>query len=165
MGIQTGPMSRHVDINEEANVVGGGVNIAQRVMDCGDAGHILLSGNIAEILEQLADWSKYLYDLGVHEVKHDVQVHLFNLCKNGLGNSQLPGKLRDRKAAATPRTRPVLRIFISSTAIDLRDYRDKARDAVLRLENLPIAMQSFSAQSGQPATECRRMAAEADSAI
>jgi len=165
MGIHTGPISRHVDINEEANVVGGGVNIAQRVMDCGDAGHILLSGNIAEILEQLADWSKYLYDLGVHEVKHDVQVHLYNLCKNGLGNSQLPGKLRDRKAAATPRTRPVLRIFISSTAIDLRDYRDKVRDAVLRLENLPIAMETFSAQSGQPASECMRMAAEADAVI
>src|SRR5258707_8995800 len=62
-------------------------------------------------------------------------------------------------------TRPVLRIFISSTAIDLRDYRDKVRDAVLRLEGLPIAMETFSAQSGQPATECMRMAAEADAVI
>lgn len=62
-------------------------------------------------------------------------------------------------------TRPVLRIFISSTAIDLRDYRDKVRDAVLRLENLPIAMETFSAQSGQPASECMGMAAEADAVI
>jgi tetratricopeptide (TPR) repeat protein len=62
-------------------------------------------------------------------------------------------------------TRPVLRIFISSTAIDLRDYRDKVRDAVLRLQDLPIAMETFSAQSGQPATECMRMAAEADAVI
>jgi tetratricopeptide (TPR) repeat protein len=62
-------------------------------------------------------------------------------------------------------TRPVLRIFISSTAIDLRDYRDKVRDAVLRLEGLPIAMETFSAQSGQPASECMRMAAEADAVI
>ena len=62
-------------------------------------------------------------------------------------------------------TRAVLRIFISSTAIDLRDYRDKVRDAVLRLENLPIAMETFSAQSGQPASECMRMAAEADAVI
>jgi tetratricopeptide (TPR) repeat protein len=62
-------------------------------------------------------------------------------------------------------TRPVLRIFISSTAVDLRDYRDKVRDAVLRLEDLPIAMETFSAQSGQPASECMRMAAEADAVI
>src|SRR5260221_2815211 len=61
--------------------------------------------------------------------------------------------------------RPVLRIFISSTAVDLRDYREKVRDAVLRLENLPIAMETFSAQSGQPAGECMRMAAEADAVI
>jgi len=62
-------------------------------------------------------------------------------------------------------TRPVLRIFISSTAIDLRDYREKVRDAVLRLEDLPIAMETFSAQSGQPAGEVMRMAAEADAVI
>ena len=62
-------------------------------------------------------------------------------------------------------TRPVLRIFISSTAIDLRDYRDKVRDAVLRLENLPIAMETFSAKGGEPATECMRMAAEADAVV
>src|SRR5258708_15060156 len=61
--------------------------------------------------------------------------------------------------------RPVLRVFISSTAADLREYRDKVRDAVLRLENLPIAMETFSAQSGQPAQECMRMAAEADAVI
>ncbi len=62
-------------------------------------------------------------------------------------------------------TRPVLRIFISSTAVDLRDYREKVRDAVLRLEGLPIAMETFSAQSGQPVGECMRMAAEADAVI
>jgi len=64
-----------------------------------------------------------------------------------------------------PATRPVLRIFISSTAVDLRDYREKVRDAVLRLEGLPIAMETFSAQSGQPAGECMKMAAEADAVI
>jgi Domain of unknown function (DUF4062) len=62
-------------------------------------------------------------------------------------------------------TRPVLRIFISSTAVDLLDYRDKVRDAVLRLEKLPIAMETFSAQSGQAAAECTRMAAEADALV
>src|ERR1700683_5544952 len=62
-------------------------------------------------------------------------------------------------------TRPVLRIFISSTAVDLLSYREKVRDAVLRLENLPIAMETFSAREGQPAGECMRMAAEADAVI
>jgi hypothetical protein len=62
-------------------------------------------------------------------------------------------------------TRPVLRIFITSTAVDLRDYREKVRDAVLRLEGLPIAMETFSAQSGQPASECIGMAAEADAVV
>jgi hypothetical protein len=62
-------------------------------------------------------------------------------------------------------TRPALRIFISSTAVDLLDYREKVRDAVLRLEGLPIAMETFSAQSGQPAQECIREAAEADAVI
>jgi hypothetical protein len=62
-------------------------------------------------------------------------------------------------------TRPVLRIFISSTVVDLLEYREKVRDAVLRLEGLPIAMETFSAQSGQPASECMRMAAEADAVI
>ena len=170
MGIHTGPISRHIDINEAANVVGGGVNIAQRVMDCGDAGHILLSSNIAEVLQQLADWSDYLHDLGVYQVKHDVQVRLYNLCKDGLGNSQPPRKIQAHKKRVhvpDPRgpTRPVNRIYISSTAVDLRDYREKVRDTVLRLEGLPIAMETFSAQSGQPANECMRMAAEADAVI
>jgi len=65
-------------------------------------------------------------------------------------------------ARQAPRTRPVLRIFISSTAIDLTGYRDKVRDAVLRLENLPIAMETFSALGGAPARECMRMAAETE---
>jgi hypothetical protein len=68
-------------------------------------------------------------------------------------------------ARQAPRTRPVLRIFISSTAIDLTGYRDKVRDAVLRLEELPIAMETFSALGGAPAAECMRMAAEADAVI
>ena len=61
--------------------MGGGINTAQRVMDCGDAGHILLSRNIAEVLEQFSDWRECLHDLGVQEVKHGVKVHLYNLVK------------------------------------------------------------------------------------
>ena len=70
---------------------------------------------------------------------------------------QNPPPLPNLRYIPPVETRPVLRIFISSTAVDLRDYRDKVRDAVLRLEDLPIAMETFS-QSGQPASECMKMA-------
>ena len=93
MGIHTGPILRHPDIKEEINVVGGGINTAQRVMDCGDAGHILLSRNVAETLEQLSDWRDLLQDLGPHEVKHGVTVHLYNLWKKPFGNPNRPQKL------------------------------------------------------------------------
>jgi class 3 adenylate cyclase/tetratricopeptide (TPR) repeat protein len=92
-GIHQGPVRRHSDIREEVNVVGGGINMAQRVMDCGDAGHILLSRNVAEVLEQLRGWSEFLHDLGMHEVKHGVKVQLYNLCKDDLGNPVFPEKI------------------------------------------------------------------------
>src|ERR1700730_10196460 len=100
MGIHTGPVQRHADIREGANVVGGGINTAQRVMDCGDAGHILLSRNIAEVLEQFSDWRECLHDLGVQEVKHGVKVHLYNLVKEPAGNPKIPSKLISRSGAA-----------------------------------------------------------------
>jgi adenylate cyclase len=93
MGIHTGPVYRVEDINDARNVVGGGINMAQRVMDCGDAGHILLSRNVAEVLEQVRGWSDCLQDLGLHEVKHGAKVQLFNLCKDGLGNQALPARI------------------------------------------------------------------------
>ena len=94
MGLHTGPVRRHDDIRAGPNVVGGGINIAQRVMDCGDAGHILVSQNVAEVLDQLRDWKGSLQDLGVHKVKHGVKLHLYNLCKEGLGNPELPNRIR-----------------------------------------------------------------------
>lgn len=93
MGIHHGPVRRQLDIKDELNVVGGGINKAQRVMDFGDAGHILLSRNVAEVLEQFKGWNDCLRDLGRHRVKHRVKVHLYNLCKDGLGNRRLPWKV------------------------------------------------------------------------
>ncbi len=105
MGIHTGPVQRHADIREGVNVVGGGINTAQRVMDCGDAGHILLSRNVAEVLEQFSDWRECLQDLGVQEVKHGVKLHLYNLVKAPAGNPEIPRKLASRaevEAATLP---------------------------------------------------------------
>src|SRR5436190_7264790 len=79
MGVHSGPVSAVTDVNERINAAGVGINIAQRVMDCGDAGHILLSKRVAEDLEQYGDWEAQLHDLGEVEVKHGVRVHVFNL--------------------------------------------------------------------------------------
>ena len=94
MGIHSGFVNRIADINNKMNVAGVGINTAQRVMDCGDANHILLSKRVADDLVQLARWTEYLDDLGNAEVKHGVIVHLFNLRGNDFGNPDVPAKLQ-----------------------------------------------------------------------
>jgi class 3 adenylate cyclase len=94
MGVHSGPVYRIADINTNKNVSGGGINMAQRVMDCGDAGHILVSNTVAEVLRQLGTWAEHLHDLGECEVKHGMRVHLFNLYTDDLGNPNWPEKLR-----------------------------------------------------------------------
>jgi tetratricopeptide (TPR) repeat protein/class 3 adenylate cyclase len=90
MGLHTGPVYRIADINANRNVSGGGINIAQRVMDCGDAGHILVSAALASVLKQVSVWSSALHDLGEVQVKHGVRVHVFNLLQDGVGNADAP---------------------------------------------------------------------------
>src|SRR5216110_303157 len=94
MGIHSGPVNAITDLNEQANIAGAGINIAQRVMDCGDAGHILLSKHVAEDLEHYPRWRPYLHELGECAVKHGVRVGVVNLYSDGVGNSQIPKKFR-----------------------------------------------------------------------
>src|SRR5256885_14986443 len=94
MGIHSGPISGVVDVNERTNVAGAGINLAQRVMDCGDAGHILLSRHVAEDLAEYERWRPYLHDIGTFEVKHGVRVNVTNLYTDEVGNPNLPGKLQ-----------------------------------------------------------------------
>jgi serine/threonine-protein kinase len=94
MGIHSGPISGVVDVNERTNVAGGGINMAQRVMDCGDAGHILLSHHVAEDLEQFDRWRPFLHDIGAFDAKHGVLVSVTNLYSDEVGNPQLPSKLQ-----------------------------------------------------------------------
>ena len=101
MGIHSGPVSGVMDVNERANLAGAGMNIAQRVMDCGDAGHILLSKRVAEDLETHEKWRPFLHDLGSCEVKHGMRVAVVNLYADQFGNPKLPLKL----AAQRRRTR------------------------------------------------------------
>jgi class 3 adenylate cyclase/tetratricopeptide (TPR) repeat protein len=100
MGIHTGPVYRVADINANRNVAGGGINIAQRVMDCGDAGHILVSSAEADVLCQVRAWSNTLHDLGEIEVKHGVRVHLYNLYTGEAGNPNQPKKIASQEAAS-----------------------------------------------------------------
>ena len=92
MGIHSGPVNEVTDLNEQANVAGAGINIAQRVMDCGDAGHILVSKHAAEDLEQYDQWHPYLHDLGECEGKHGERLQVVNLYNDEIGNSALPAK-------------------------------------------------------------------------
>src|ERR1700751_5179022 len=87
MGIHSGPVNEISDLNEQANIAGAGINIAQRVMDCGDAGNILLSRHVAEDLEQYPRWQPYLHELGEYEVKHGVRIEVVNLSGDGIGNA------------------------------------------------------------------------------
>jgi eukaryotic-like serine/threonine-protein kinase len=106
MGIHTGPVYRVQDINAALNVAGGGINVAQRVMDCGDGGHILISKTVADVLDQVSKWKAALHDLGEAEVKHGFRVHLYNLYTDEAGNRELPQKLRTAQTtAATARSR------------------------------------------------------------
>ena len=109
MGVHSGPVGRITDVNDRTNIAGAGINIAQRVMDCGDAGHILLSKHVAEDLTEYRHWRAHLHDLGECEVKYGLRLHLFNLYKNGLGNPQIPEKLRRgrRKATSAVSTPPI----------------------------------------------------------
>ncbi len=108
MGIHSGPVSKVTDLNERTNIAGAGINLAQRVMDCGDAGHILLSRNMADHLEQYRQWSPHLHNLGECEVKHGLKLSITNLFGDDFGNAAAPGKL----AAVVARRKATRRLQI-----------------------------------------------------
>src|ERR1700719_3373166 len=97
MGVHSGPVSGVIDVNGQANLAGAGLNMAQRVMDCGDAGHILLSKRVADDLGEYEHWRPLLYDLGECEVKHGTRVSTVNLHADEVGNPQLPKKFQALK--------------------------------------------------------------------
>jgi hypothetical protein len=94
IGAHTGPVARITDINGNPNVSGAGINFAQRIMDCGDSGHILVSKIVAEHLAELGDWGEFLHDLGEAEVKHGARIHIFNLYGSDFGNPESPAKFK-----------------------------------------------------------------------
>lgn len=134
MGIHSGPVNEVADVNERANIAGAGINIAQRVMDCGDAGHILLSKRVADDLEQYPQWRDNLHDLGECEVKHGVRLSVVNLYTGEVGNSERPVKFRPPvggKEAAARRAVPrwaiiaAVGLIVSGLALGLLLSRSK----------------------------------------
>jgi TolB-like protein/class 3 adenylate cyclase/cytochrome c-type biogenesis protein CcmH/NrfG len=128
MGVHSGPVNRVPDVNDKTNFAGSGINVGQRVLDCGDAGHILLSKHVAEDLADYRHWQPYLHDLGECEVKHGLHLHLFNLYKDNLGNPQLPQKLKRRRwkegsvpvrAISQPRFPKLLVVAFAALAVAL----------------------------------------------
>src|SRR5438270_1346633 len=117
MGLHSGPVNEVTDVNERINITGAGINIAQRVMDCGDAGHILLSKHVADDLEQYPQWREHLHGLGQVEAKHGVKIDVVNFYNDEAGNPELPQKFKqvqeqiaraDRLVATRRRKRIIL---------------------------------------------------------
>src|SRR5213596_1751186 len=114
MGIHSGPVSGITDVNDRSNVAGAAINLAQRVMDCGDAGHILVSKRVADDLAQYRRWQPYLHELGDVEVKHGVVVSVVNLYADEVGNPNAPERVHGKRfsprttAPAGPKRSPVL---------------------------------------------------------
>src|SRR3989441_3609630 len=103
MGVHSGPVDQVKDVNNRSNVAGAGINVAKRVMDCGDAGHILVSKRVADDLAQDSLWQPHLHELGEIEVKHGAKLGIVNLYTEELGNRQVPESLgRPRSPAKTP---------------------------------------------------------------
>src|SRR5437899_7881280 len=113
MGIHSGPVKEVTDLNEQANIAGAGINMAQRVMDCGDAGHILLSKRVADDLEQYRRWRPLLHDLGICEVKHGATLGVVNLYSDEFGNPETPKKFKAEEAAEKKPSVPILRKSIA----------------------------------------------------
>src|SRR5207244_1929720 len=102
MGVHSGPVDQVKDVNNRSNIAGAGINIAQRVMDCGDAGHILVSKRVADDLAQDSLWQPHLHEIGEIEVKHGVQLGIVNVFTEELGNPEPPAKVSRGQAAPQP---------------------------------------------------------------
>ena len=113
IGIHSGPVRNVTDLDEQANIAGAGINIAQRVMDCADEGHILLSKRVADDLEQYARWRPLLHELGACQVKHGASLTLVNLYSDEIGNPELPKKFKGDEPGKVEASRPALRKSIA----------------------------------------------------
>ncbi len=138
MGVHTGPVYRVADINFNSNVAGGGINVAQRVMDCGDGGHILVSATVAEVLREIGNWSESLHDLGEVQVKHGLKLRMSNLYGQGYGNPKIPAKIKANSpkegSSPVPKEEVPAKVKENSAAVERApapNLRDPQRDQLI----------------------------------
>jgi TolB-like protein/class 3 adenylate cyclase len=156
MGVNSGPIDQIEDVNDQSNVSGAGINMAQRVMSCGDAGHILVAKRVADDLTQYEKWRPYLRELGEVEVKHGVKIDLVNLCLNGIGNSELPNRIKEARRRQRVARRKRLALGGASLLIALllawaAYYQaQKRKSAVAAIPEKSIAVLPFKNLSADP---------------
>jgi len=121
MGIHSGPVNEVTDLNEQSNIAGAGINIAQRVMDCGDAGHILLSRHVADDLKHYARWRPCLHEIGECKVKHGEVISIVNFYTEELGNPQRPQNIRGAAPAKSVAVLPFVNMSADKHDEYLRD--------------------------------------------
>ena len=153
MGIHSGPINLFADVNDQANLAGAGINVAQRVMSCGDAGHILLSKRFAEDLEHYAHWRSYLHDVGEVEIKHGARISLVNLYTDQLGNSALPEKFELARATAAKEQKRVFRQRVSVGTLAVLAVTIAIGFAFLRAKRTSLAIPEKSIPRATP--RCR----------
>jgi DNA-binding Lrp family transcriptional regulator len=143
MGIHSGPVNEVTDVNGRTNVTGTGINMAQRVMDCGDAGHILISKHVADDLEGYPQWRPYLHELGEYGVKHGVRVSVVNLYTEELGNPDMPEKFRKAEVGIVSPDAP-RRSLTAITEVFLDNHRPQVVDEFARaIQAAPEVLQGY----------------------
>src|SRR5438067_154778 len=160
MGIHSGPVSEVTDVSGRTNIAGAGINMAQRVMDCGDAGHILLSQHVADDLVHSRQWASRLRDLGDCEVKHGVRLHLVNLYAEPLGNAAVPQKFQ-RAAPKPAAEKPARRnagwiaalVLFAILAAGAAYYFTAHRSKGVAIPEKSIAVLPMVNSTGDPANE------------
>jgi TolB-like protein/Tfp pilus assembly protein PilF len=156
MGIHSGPVSEVTDVSGRSNLAGAGINMAQRVMDCGDAGHILLSQHVADDLVHSRQWASRLRDLGECEVKHGIRLHLVNLYAEPLGNAALPQKFQQTKQKLARRSIGsiavlVLAAILVTSGVYYFTHRPATKGAAIPEKS--IAVLPMVNSTGDPANE------------
>src|SRR5437764_9376786 len=145
MGIHSGPVNEVTDVNERINITGAGINIAQRVMDCGDAGHVLLSKHVADDLEQYPQWREHLHELGQIETKHGVKLDVVNFYNDEAGNAKLPEKFRVARLDVTRRRKQILvgaaLLVAMGSSISLWTFLHRSSS---RISTLPVSDKSIA---------------------
>jgi TolB-like protein/Flp pilus assembly protein TadD/class 3 adenylate cyclase len=154
MGIHSGPVNPFADVNDQSNLAGAGINVAQRVMSCGDAGHILLSKHFAEDLEHYAHWRSHLHDVGIVEAKHGARIPIVNLYTHQLGNAALPAKLRQARTAFRLKSAVVVvLLLIAVLGVGfwmLRRSQGKSESQAALIPSKSVAVLPFENRSRDP---------------